>query len=237
MATASSPVVPDSYYPDSDGRPMAETPQHRKNMTNVIETLEAWFADDPAVYVSGNMFVYYVPGDRLRHVSPDVFVVRGVPKVRVPERRRYLVWEEGKAPHFVLELTSSSTREEDLDDKFQIYRDTLRVQEYFLFDPFQEYLDPPLQGYRLQRRRYVRIRPVKGRLPSKVLGLHLERDDWQVRLFDPVRRLRLPTPQERAERAQEQAEQAQERAERAEAEAERLRIEVDALRRRLAEES
>src|ERR671938_136149 len=106
MATVSRRVVPESYYPDSDGNPMTETPRHRKNMTNVIETLEAWFADDPQVYVSGNMFVYYVPGDRLRHVSPDVFVVRGVPKT--PERRRYLTWEEHKAPDLVIELTSAS---------------------------------------------------------------------------------------------------------------------------------
>src|SRR5690349_7692948 len=100
MATAPSrKLPPESFYPDSDGRPMAETPQHRDNMIDTIKALAFWFADDPRVYVSGNMFVYYVPGDRLRHVSPDVFVVRGVPKL--PERRRYLVWEEGKGPDLV----------------------------------------------------------------------------------------------------------------------------------------
>jgi hypothetical protein len=43
-------------YPDGDGRPMAETPQHRKNMTYVIEAVDVWFERDPMVYVSGNMF-------------------------------------------------------------------------------------------------------------------------------------------------------------------------------------
>ena len=76
-----------------------------KNMTDTITTLGFWFANDPQVYVSGNMFIYYVPGDRLRHISPDVFVVRGVPKL--PERRRYLVWEEGKGPDLVIELMGS----------------------------------------------------------------------------------------------------------------------------------
>jgi Uma2 family endonuclease len=212
-------------YPDSDGRPMAETPQHRKNMTNTIETLEVWFAADADVYVSGNMFVYYVPGNRLRHVSPDVFVAKDVPKVRTPERRVYLVWEEGQPPALVIEFTSQSTREEDMEDKFRIYQDVLRVQEYFLFDPFGEYLDPPLWGYRLRRGKYVRIRPVKGRLPSKVLGPHLEADGWQLRLYDPKARRRLPTPAERAEEAE-----AARRG--AEAEVRRLRRELEALRRR-----
>src|SRR5262249_8845805 len=118
-------------YPDSDGRPMGETPRHVKNIMNSVQILDAWFADDPQVYVAGNMFLYYVPGNRLRHVSPDVFVVKGVPKIRVPERRRYLVWEERKAPQLAVETTSESTREEDLDDKFQIYQNNLRVSEYF----------------------------------------------------------------------------------------------------------
>jgi Uma2 family endonuclease len=249
MATApSKKVLKDSDYPDSDGRPMAETPQHRRNMTNTIETLYVWFEGESQVYVSGNMFVYYVPGNLLRHVSPDVFVTRDIPKL--PERRRYLVWKEGKGPDVVIEVTSKSTREEDLEDKFRIYQDILRVEEYFLFDPFGEYLKPPLQGYRLVRGRYVRTRPVKGRLPSKVLGLHLERDGWQLRLYDPKTRQRLLIPAEehearvQAEAAQQQAVAAQQQAEagqqreaaarqQAEAEVERLRQELEALRRRV----
>jgi Uma2 family endonuclease len=58
------------------------------------------------------MFVYYVPGDRLKHVSPDLFVVRGVPKDK--PRKKYLCWEEGKGPDLVVELTSGSTRDEDV---------------------------------------------------------------------------------------------------------------------------
>src|SRR5262249_9818679 len=156
----------------------AETPQHRDNMGYLIEMLRIWFAHEAMVYISGNMFVYYVPGDRLRHVAPDVFVVIGIRGNTTPIRRRYLVWEEGKAPDLVIEVTSPSTSEEDLEDKFRIYRDILHVREYFLFDPNEEYLDPSLQGYRLQKGKYAPIKPVEGRLPSEVLGLHLERDDW-----------------------------------------------------------
>jgi hypothetical protein len=43
---------------------MGETPFYRRNISDTIDMLDAWFATDPPVYVSGNMFVYYVPGNR-----------------------------------------------------------------------------------------------------------------------------------------------------------------------------
>jgi Uma2 family endonuclease len=202
-------------YPTSDGRPMAETDRHRDLMWDLIKTLQARYADDPMVYVSGNLLLFYVPGDRLRHLSPDVFVVKGVPK---RERLNYLTWEESKGPDVVIELTSSSTRDEDVEDKYRLYQDNLRVPEYFLFDPFGDYLDPPLRGYRLHRRKYAPIRPVKGRLPSKGLGLHLERSGADLRLYDPATKKWLPTPQEELAAVR--------------AEAEKLRREVGELRRK-----
>src|SRR5262249_17421827 len=126
MATAASRrTPPDIDYPSGDGRPMAETPRHRQNMTDQIAMLDAWFADELLVYVSGNMFVYYVRGDRNKHLAPDVFVVRGVRKDK--PRKTYRIWEEGKSLDAVIELTSQSTREEDEEDKFVLYRDELKV--------------------------------------------------------------------------------------------------------------
>jgi Uma2 family endonuclease len=232
-------VPPDLDYPDSQGRPMGETPRHRKAMTDAIETLEVWFASDPHVFVSGSMLVHYVPGNRLRNLSPDVVVARGVPKERIPERRSFRVWEEGKGPDFVLELTSLSTREEDMDDKFWVYRDVLKVHEYFLFDPYRDYLNPPLQGHRLEDGRYVPIDMVDGRLPSEVLGLHLESCGAGLRFFDPAIKRRIITPREvwetyaRLEVARHHEAVARLRAE---AEVERLRAELEALRRRLPEQ-
>jgi Uma2 family endonuclease len=175
-------------------------------------------AGDRRFYVSGNLLVFYEPGNRLRHVAPDVFVVRGV---RNHNREHYLIWEERKGPEFIIELTSRSTKEEDVDDKFWLYRDVLKVAEYFLFDPHNEYLDPPLQGYRLRKGKFVRIRPVNGRLPSKVLGLHLEQRGSKLRLYDPATGQYLPTPQEVIAQGK--------------VENEKLRRELEALRRRLKE--
>ncbi|HEY7159477.1 MAG TPA: Uma2 family endonuclease [Gemmataceae bacterium] len=182
---------------------MAETDHHRDLMNDLIKTLQAYYAGDPMVYVSGNLLLFYEPGNRRRHISPDVFVAKGVPK---HQRLNYLIWEEGKGPDVTIELTSSSTRHEDRETKFRRYRDVLRVKEYFLFDPFGDYLKPPLQGYRLRAGAYQPIRPLQGRLPSKMLGLHLERRGSDLRLYDPSAKQWLPTPQERIAQSEDAVE-------------------------------
>jgi Uma2 family endonuclease len=242
-------------YPTSDGKPMAETDVHRDLMVDLITELRTYYAGQ-RVYVSGNLLICYERGNRRRHVAPDVFVVKEVePRVR----DNYLVWEEGRAPDVVIELTSS-TEEEDRTTKMALYRDVLQVREYFLFDPRGDWLDPPLQGYRLVKGKYRKIRPRQGRLPSEELGLHLERQGNQLRLWNPRTQAWLPTPdesrrqdrlaresaEERAESAEERAESAEERAEQegqARAEAERraaaearARKEVDAELERMRKE-
>ena len=207
-------------YPTSDGKPMAETDWHRILMIDLIQTLDGWFAHDPKVYVSGNLLMFYVPGDRRRHLSPDVFVVKGVPKHK---RLYYLAWEEKKGPDVVIELTSKSTRNEDLKKKFQLYQDVLKVSEYFLFDPLGDYLKPRLQGFRLQGGKYEPIVPIKDRLPSQTLQLHLEQGGENLRLYDPKSAQWLPTPSE--ERRQKQVEN------------DKLRKEVEELRRQLEKKS
>jgi Uma2 family endonuclease len=194
-------VSTEPEYPTSDGRPMAETDWHRDLMVELIDTLKMRYADDPSVYVSGNLLVYYVQGDKRKHVAPDVFLVRGAPK---HNRKYYLIWEEPKGPDVVIELTSQSTRREDVTKKFNLYQDVLRVPEYFLFDPFEEYLRPSQQGYRWREEKYVAIEPVGGRLPSAILGLHLERNGTQLRLFDPVTGNWLPTPTETREQVEQE---------------------------------
>jgi len=173
---------------------MAETDLHRELMIAIIKTLQHWFGSQPMVYVSGNLLLYYVMGNKRKHVAPDVFVVKGVPKKL---RECYLLWEEGKSPNAVIELTSSSTMKEDTDKKFRLYRDVLKVREYFLFDPKGDYLTPRLQGYALKKADYVPISMKDGRLPSKVLGLHLEQAGSELRLFDPTTGKWLLTPEER----------------------------------------
>jgi Uma2 family endonuclease len=182
---------------------MAETDFHYIQLTNLRSMLDFHFAADPSIYVSGNLLMYYVRGNKRKHVSPDVFVVKGVEK---KNRLYYLTWEEGKTPNAIIEVTSKSTRKQDTDTKFVLYRDVLKVKEYFMFDPFGDYLKPDrLRGHRLRKGEYVPISLVEGRMPSQVLGLHLERDGDTLRLYDPETKGWLLSPDERAEQAEQKA--------------------------------
>ena len=182
-------------YPESDGQPVAETDVHRQLMFALIGMLQTFFRDDPHVYISGNLFLYYQEGDPRQVVAPDVFVVPGIPN---RQRRIYKLWEEGVVPAVVFELTSRSTRREDLRSKYDLY-ERLGVREYFLFDPLGEYLRPACRGYRLHQDRYRPLSPDEdGSLWSEVLGLALHARGEQLRLYDPTGQRWLPTPQEEA---------------------------------------
>ncbi len=175
------PLQRNIHYPESDGQPMAETDVHRDEMFDLIHALKRRYRDVPDVYVTGNLFFYYVQGDPRSVVAPDVFLVRGVEK---RPRKIYKLWDEGKVPSLVIELTSDSTRDEDLSRKKLCY-ERLGVDEYFLHDPYQDYLDPPLQGFRLINRRYRPIEPeADGSLRSLTTGLLLRTETHRLRLVD-----------------------------------------------------
>jgi Uma2 family endonuclease len=227
----------DVHYPTSDGKPMGETDAHRDQIISLIKALEYYYADDPNVYVSGNILMFYEEGNGRKHRSPDVLVALEVKK---GERESYKIWEEGKAPDVVFEITSKSTRTEDLGEKKGLYA-LLGVREYVIFDLLNEYLEPGLQLYRLQGDQYS---SVTEKLVLETLGLELLVQDGALRLRDGSGDVLL-TPEERVEeqtrladeqtrRAEEEARRADKQAERAtqaEAEVQRLKEQIEALRR------
>lgn len=193
-------------YPESDGKPMSETPVHWHAMVDFASPLHGFLKDRPDAYVGSNMLMYYEEGNNKRRVSPDVFVAFGVPKL--PERRVWLTWEEGKGPDFVLEVTSRSTRREDEVGKKALY-ERLEVGEYWQFDPLGEYLNPRLRGYVLDvegRFREVVLEERDGALcHDSLLGLTLRLEGGRLRLFDPRsgEYLLPPADERRARRAAE----------------------------------
>lgn len=218
-------------YPTRDGRPMGESDDHRDEMKDyAIDVLKDFFAPDPNVYVSGNNFLYYTEGVPAECVSPDTYVVKGVAN---RQRDIYKVWEEGgKVPCFVLEVTSRSTRREDLGDKMVRYRDDLCVPDYFLFDPRAEWVAERLRGFRLENGQYQPIAPgPAGRLTSQSLGLELGVQGRHLRFYAPGSAQPFPTRAERAESERRRAEGERQRADRAEAEMRRLQAEIERLRR------
>lgn len=217
---------------------MAETDLHRTVMVDLIHALARYFEAEPDVYVSGNLLIYYVEGDPSKSVAPDVFVVRGVGK---HPRRVYLLWEEGRVPDVVIELTSKKTVREDLQRKWQLYLGW-GVKEYYLFDPEYSSLDPPLLAYRWEGGEYREVEVVGGRVRSEALGLELVDTGETLRLYDPREGRMLPTPAEEAalREAEAEARQRMEEALRAEIEARRrieeaLRAEAEARRQAEAE--
>lgn len=227
MATDSATRSRRMVYPTSNGKPMAETDIHRDLMMRLIQSLKRWFGNKAMTYVSGNLLVYYVPGDKRKHVAPDVFVVFGVPK---KDREYYLCWEEGKFPSVVIEVTSSSTRSEDTKKKLAIYRDVFQVKEYFLFDPRSDYLAPRLRGFRLVKGQFVPMSPVNGQLQSKQLGLFLREDGANLQLIDPATGEPLLSPDEEAQREHAARLEAEQRVHEKDAEIERLRQELSKYR-------
>lgn len=188
-------------YPCSDGKPMGETDGHRDLMVDLIEALKHYYANDPDVYVSGNILVYYQEGNVKARVSPDVLVVLGCPKGK---RKTYKVWEEGKVPDLVVEVTSRKTRKRDQGFKKELY-EQLGVREYLQFDPRSEYLQPRFQVSRLEGGRFVPVlTPESVGYASPRLGLTFRVVDDELRVFETLSNRKLATPQESYLQAEEQ---------------------------------
>jgi Uma2 family endonuclease len=205
---------------------MAETPDHRDVMIHLIEALRLHFSGRRDVYISGNDFLYWEEGNPKARISPDVYAVFGVP-YKTDVRRVFKVWEErGQVPRVVFEATSRKTKLQDIHEKKALYEQTLKVPEYFLFDPTSSYLHPRLQGYRLASERYVPLEPVDGRLESQELGLILMPEGRLLRLLNPRTNGLLPTPEELRRMAESEAQRAESEAQRAESEAQRAASEA-----------
>ena len=136
---------PEIDYPCSDGQPMTENDWQLHAMLYAIGALQAHFAHRPDVYVSGDTLVCYEEGDIGKSVAPDVFVVLGAP---AHKRMVYKLWEEPKAPDFVLEVASPGTWRDDEGRKGELYA-RLGVREYWQYDPMGGLLAVRLRGRRL----------------------------------------------------------------------------------------
>jgi Uma2 family endonuclease len=210
-----------------------ESERHRLQMNLLIESLRLHWSDRQDFFAGGNMFVYFsleqTQGKTFR--GPDFFVALGVEKGR--ERKSWVVWEEGKAPDVVIELLSPSTAVTDRTEKKELYQSTLRVPEYYWFDP----ISGELAGFVLRGRSYEPISPDNhNRLVSEALQLALTVEEGTYQDHGG-RWLRWQTPdgqtllagEEHAEHEHNRAEREHERAERLAARLRELGIDPDVL--------
>jgi Uma2 family endonuclease len=147
---------------------------HFRMMACLYSSLCALFGQERAPYVAVQTPLYYDEHHPMLTKQPDLMVIKGV---KQQERARYALWEEGQVPAVVFEITSGETWMEDLVNKSALYMQ-LGVKEYFIFDPYGEFLRNYVQGLRLVekdgRREYVPIVPNKGGLlTSHELGTQL----------------------------------------------------------------
>lgn len=128
MSQLLTPVI----YPDNDGQPMSDNTKQFRWIVTIKENLEAMFAENPDVFVAGDLLWYPVEGDNTIRRAPDALVAVGRPK---GDRGSYQQWQEGGvAPQVVFEILSPGNRPGEMIAKFQFY-DRYGVEEYYLYDP------------------------------------------------------------------------------------------------------
>lgn len=193
----------------------------------LVEPLRYYFREHQVVaFVGGNSFVYYPPAAKF--LGPDFYVVRGGTQ---GNQTKWVSWEEGGLlPTTIIEFLSESTESRDRGEKFCIYRDIFKTEDYFLIDPETLYIE----GFHLQKGHYTALRPESDGwffVPS--LGLYLGVTGPWIRLRTPQGEL-LSSGRESAEAEKKKAEAERQKAEAERQRAEAAEAELQALRQELA---
>ena len=210
-AAAEASAKPDEVeYPERNW--IAQSIAHGDAVLQATAALRNHFRERTDVLVAMELAVYYRREDNNLWLQPDVQVVFGVS----PENRSsYRIWEEGKAPDFVLEVASPSTAKNDAEHKAREYA-RIGVREYWRLDPDGTLMGSSLEGYEAGGGKYDPVQPVASSDAgqwhrSRVLGLEL-RSRRQAR--GTVLVLRDPRTGEETDGALEEAERRRRIAER-----------------------
>ena len=204
-------------YPDSDGKPMADNTKQFRWIATIVGGLDALFADNPDVFVAGDLLWYPIEGDNKTRTAPDALVAFGRPK---GDRGSYKQWEEGGiAPQVVFEVRSPGNTARELNDKLRFY-ERYGVEEYYLYDPDRG----RLQGWLHSGERLREIKQMAG-WTSPRLKVRFDLDGLDLCLYRPdgERFVSYREVIRQAEQAARRAEQEAQRAAAAEEELARLR--------------
>ena len=215
------------------------------HVSRVYLILDDHYLSRTDVFVGGEGYLCYQPGEARQGPRPDCIVAFGVavPPAEIAAANGYAISEIGKPPDFVLEVGSKSTGRRDYLAKREIYA-RFGVVEYWRFDHTGgRYHDAALAGDRLVNGRYEPMLVETGadgiiRGYSSVLELELHWHESRLRFWNPATGEYLPDLTEsnaqrdgaerRAEASERRAEASERRAEASErrAEASERRAEV-----------
>jgi Uma2 family endonuclease len=165
------------FYPESDGKPVAENTIQFDWIQILYGELDEQFRDQSDVFVAGDFFWYPVEGDPSIVQAPDVMLAFGRPK---GHRSSYRQWVEGGiAPQVVFEIFSPSNGEDELEEKFSFYQ-LYGVEEYYLIDPYEKTVD----GYRRRKNLLTPIHKI-GDWKSPRLGIRFVKESGDLFVVGP----------------------------------------------------
>lgn len=216
----------DDFYPESDGKPMADSTKQYEWIVRIKEGLEFLFRNNPDVFVAADLLWYPTKGERHTSIGPDVMVAIGRPK---GHRRSYLQWKEGDiAPQVVFEILSPSNHTDEMREKLKFY-ERYGVEEYYVYDPDKSHFE-------VHMRLGKQLRSVENarEWTSPSLGIRFEHGE-DLRIFHPDGRAFL-LPLEAMEQADLEKAQERKRAEKAELESVQERQRADQERQRAEKE-
>lgn len=204
-------------YPDCDGQPMSDNTLQFSWIVKIKENLEIFFANDPNVFVAGDLLWYPVEGSNTIRRAPDAMVAFGRPK---GYRGSYQQWlEDNIAPQVVFEILSPGNRLAEMTAKFEFY-DRHGTEEYYIYDPVSE-ASPggnrvDFTGWLRQSGRLQGISNISGWVSPR-LGVRFELNE-ELEIYTPAGELFLSPLEisQKADAAQVEAVRQQMRADAAE---------------------
>lgn len=234
LPTDTTPAI---IYPDSDGQPMADNTKQFRWIVVIKENLELLFANNPDVFVAGDLLWYPVVGDNKTRQAPDAMVIFGRPK---GDRGSYKQWEEDNIPpQVVFEILSPGNRLKAMAQKYKFY-ERYGVEEYYVYDPDEV----DLIGWLRSGEDFDVIEEMNGWVSPR-LGIRFQLTSDNLEIFSPsgerfftfveLAQLREQERQ-RAEQEYQRAEQERQRAEQERQRAEQERQRADEALTQLEQE-
>ncbi|AFZ23071.1 hypothetical protein Cylst_0744 [Cylindrospermum stagnale PCC 7417] len=213
-------------YPSSDGQPMADNTKQFELIVLIKKNLDLLFANDPNVFIAGDLLWYPIEGNNTNRRAPDAMVVFGRPK---GDRGSYLQWREDNIPpQVVFEILSPGNSVKEMIGKYKFY-ERYGVEEYYLYDPDTN----ELSGWLRSDGELADIQQMAGWVSPR-LGIRFELSDGELQIYRPdgqrflnfveldqerqQERQRADQAETIAAQERQRAEQERQRAEQAEAE-------------------
>jgi Uma2 family endonuclease len=224
VSIINAPTQTEVIYPDSDGQPMANNTKQFHWILVIQQNLDWLYADNPNVFVAGDLFWYPVEGKPHIVNAPDVMVVLGRGKA---DRGSYKQWEEENiAPQVVFEILSPSNKPHEMERKL-IFYERYGVEEYYIYNPENNQFWGWLRGeYGLE------IIPSITSWVSPLLGIRFEPSGDKFEIYRPdnsrffsyleisqmleQKEQQLEEKQQQLEQKEQQLDEVQQRAEEAE---------------------